>query len=139
MSDVRASGAALTATYIIRKNTPARLVVLRNAVAQIEKLPSTRDWRIDICEHKDTRSGNQNRYLHGVVYKTIADFTGCDPDEVHEFLAHKFLSLGESNGIPRRQSTAKLNTSEFEGYCERCRAWAATELGVVVPLPNEEA
>ncbi len=128
----------MSASYIIRKNTSARLVVLRNAVAQIEKLPSTRDWRVLIEEFKETRSNNQNRYLHGVLYKAIADFTGCDTEEVHEFLAQKFLSLGESNGIPRRQSTAKLTTSAFEDYAERCRAWAATELGIIVPMPNED-
>jgi hypothetical protein len=35
------------------------------------------------------------------------------------------------------QSTANLNTEEFEQYLERCRNFIHTWFGFTVPLPNE--
>jgi hypothetical protein len=35
------------------------------------------------------------------------------------------------------QSTTDLTTVEFENYMEKCRAFAAEQYGLVIPLPKE--
>lgn len=83
-----------------------------------------------------TRSNQQNRYYHGVICKLVADHTGYSPDETHQILAEMFLSY-EKDGRTFVTSTTKLKTVKFEAYMEQCRRWAAMELQVYVPMPNE--
>lgn len=85
---------------------------------------------------KKSRSNQQNRYYWGVVCKLVSDHTGYMPEEVHQIMAEKFLSY-EKDGRVFTRSTTKLKTAEFEDYMEKCRRWAAMELQVYIPLPNE--
>ena len=88
-------------------------------------------------EHKQMRSIVQNNYYRGVVIKILSDFTGYEPDEMHEALKRKFLTYENVKGLPTILSTTQLKTHEFEEYLERIRRWAATDFGVYIPLPNE--
>lgn len=99
-------------------------------------------YKIEIKKDKEKRSGNQNRYYWGVVIQMISEHTGFFPDEAHELLKQKFLSYdkafkstGEAFTISR--STTDLDTWEFENYLEQCRIFAAVEIEIVIPLPNE--
>lgn len=95
------------------------------------------DWFVvDIRRAKRLRSLNQNRYYWGVVCKVIAEHTGYISEEVHQILAHKFLSY-ESNGREFVKSTRTLLTYDFEKYLDECRTWAKVEMDVHIPLPNE--
>ena len=87
-------------------------------------------------KEKKTRSVQQNRYYHGVVCKLISGHTGYTGDEVHQIMAEQFLSY-EKNGKQFVKSTTKLKTAEFEEYLEACRRFAAIEMQVYIPLPNE--
>ena len=61
----------------------------------LKGLSLDRAWRISVGEHKPSRSAQQNRYLWGVIYKTILDaghLQGWDTDDLHEYL------LGEWSG-----------------------------------------
>ena len=92
-----------------------------------------------IQKPKQDRSNKQNRYYHGVVLDYISDHTGYETHEVHEEMKRMFnpvpskFSLGETVG----GSTAKMSTTEFNEYIERIVRWAAMELSVVIPDPNE--
>lgn len=96
---------------------------------------------LTIGEDKPNRSTQANRYYWGVVVRTLADEFGYSQDDMHAALAYKFLRVeaeakfGEA--MPLVRSTATLKTDEFERYMEDVRIWAATEMGVVIPLPNE--
>lgn len=99
-------------------------------------------YKVEIKRDRSNRSGNQNRYYWGVVIQMISDYTGFFPDEVHELLKGKFLkydlvfkSTGQAETISR--STTDLDTYEFEQYLEKCRIYAASEIEIVIPLPNE--
>lgn len=96
---------------------------------------------LTIGENKPERSGNQNAYYWGVVLKTIGDELGYTQDELHEALKWKFLRKeaepDKFRPFDTVRSTAKLKTDEFEDYLDRVRMWAASEMGIVVPLPNE--
>lgn len=91
---------------------------------------------LKLIRAKDKRSLNQNSYYWGVVVKIIADHTGYTPEETHQELARMFLAY-EKDGKIFTQSTAKLDTLEFENYLERSRKWAWSQFELTIPLPNE--
>ena len=110
---------------------------------------------VRIEPEEKSRSHRQNRYLWGVVYKTIVD---NDPgffvndavdalrkaaklstvDVVHEYCKARFLPSADLPGlqITVAPSTAKLPRKEFQDYVEAIRRWAADELQVFVPDPT---
>lgn len=95
--------------------------------------------QIAIGDIEKGRSAQQNKYLWGVVYKILSDELGYTTEEVHEicrykFLPRKYVNLGHEE-IETRKSTTKLTTSEFEAYIERIRAFASSELSVIIPDP----
>jgi len=109
--------------------------------------------RIEPEEKK--RSAQQNKYLWGVVYKTIVDndpgyFVNDAVDSlrktarlstaevVHEFCKARFLPSADLPGlqITVAPSTAKLPRKEFQDYVESIRRWAADELQVFIPEPT---
>jgi len=111
-------------------------------------LKATCKWlSIEIKEHKNQRSRNQNAYYWSVVVPAVRAFflehgTQADAEEIHDFLKRKAGGLAKIIELPDGSyqavsgSTAKLKVDEFEKYLEQCRAWAA-EWGVIIPLPNE--
>jgi hypothetical protein len=83
------------------------------------------------------RSTNQNAYMWGVVYAIISEHTGYTPDEAHDAMRWQFLRA-HRDGLPDTvKSTARLSTVEMEQYLESIRRWAAADLSVYIPLPNE--
>lgn len=109
--------------------------------------------RIETEEKKRTQ--RQNRYLWGVVYKTIVDndpgFFGNEETEallknarlsmadvIHEFCKQCFLppvhvAVGE--GMVLSPSTTRMTRREFNAYVEDIRRWAADSLQVFIPDP----
>ena len=85
---------------------------------------------------KQTRSQAQNAYMWSVVYKTIGDDLGYEPEEVHQLMSERFLSYRKDN-YKFVKSTTKLNTKEFEEYMEKIRRFASMELHIFISLPNE--
>ncbi len=92
---------------------------------------------LEIKKAKNKRSLRQNSYYWGVVVALVSDHTGYTTHEAHQELASMFLSYTHENGKRFVKSTTELNTLEFEQYTEKCRRWAATELDITIPLPNE--
>lgn len=92
---------------------------------------------IEKITREKQRSLDQNAYYWGVVVKILAGETGYTKDEMHEALKVKFLTYENVKGIPTVLSTADLNTKQFEVYLEMVRRWAAMDLGVVIPEPNQ--
>jgi hypothetical protein len=114
--------------------------------------------RVEVTVEKlsRTRTNNQNRYYWGVIIKEIAQHTGHDPEQVHEYLKFRFSpkmhfnlpiratpeqeflttpSQPMNEGIPT--STTRLDTLAFVEYTEKCRLWANEYLGLQIPLPGE--
>lgn len=97
--------------------------------------------------NKKQRSNNQNRYMHGIVFKLIADEIGeNDVKKVKELMKRKFLTIeriyptktGKVIIEEEVRNTSDLNTSEMEDFLTRCRNWAHEFLNINIPLPNEE-
>lgn len=89
-------------------------------------------------KRRTQRSLKQNRAYFGLIVQSVAEFCGYSVDEAHEALAFKFLRIGEPDALlPTRRSTTSLSTTEFEAYSAQCKQFAAEELGIYVPDPNE--
>ena len=86
----------------------------------------------------------QNNYYWACIVQELSNFTGFFPDEMHDILKVKFSSEWQTIeiedicvGVQTLNSTARMNTGEFELYVEQIRIWALTELGIRLMLPNE--
>ena len=111
-------------------------VNLRNAVGGLDL---TKKWRVTIAPYVKNRTTDQNNLLWA-FYTEIANHTGHTPEEIHEyckaaFLAPKIITVGKDTKEYR--TTTKLTTAEFSDYIERIYAFAAGELGVRLPVPEE--
>ncbi len=92
--------------------------------------------------HKDRRSDKQNRWHWGIAVPLIAYELGYDKHEleaVHYALVSKCFGVKQDKAlgeIPNVRSS-HLTTTQFSELMEWEVRWAATELGIVVPLPDE--
>ena len=102
---------------------------------------------VTIGKIKGLRTEQQMRYYWGVVVKMIADYTGDDIDTIHEFCKDKFaprktIAVNMSRG--RKESRVVPGCTHdlfkdnfFTDYVDHIRQWAAQELEVVIPDPNQ--
>ena len=102
------------------------------------------DYIVSVKKQRNNRSNMQNNYYWACIVQPLGQELGYFPDEMHDTLKLKFATEWQSIEINERQiglqvvnSTARMNTGEFELYAEQIRIWALTELGVRLMLPNE--
>ena len=86
----------------------------------------------------------QNNYYWACIVQPLGESLGYFPDEMHDCLKLKFSSEWQNIEINDKQiglqivnSTARMNTKDFEVYADQIRIWALTELGIRLMLPNE--
>lgn len=102
------------------------------------------DYIVEVKKQRNNRSNMQNNYYWACIVQPLANEIGYFPDEMHDILKVKFSSEWQSIDINDKQvglqvvnSSARMNTKEFEIYAEQIRVWALTELGIRLMLPNE--
>ena len=102
------------------------------------------DYIVEVKKQRNNRSNMQNNYYWKCIVQTLSEELGYFPNEIHDILRAKFLNEWEMLEINEKQiglqkvnSTASMNTKEFEVYAEQIRIWALTELGIRLMLPNE--
>ena len=102
------------------------------------------DYIVKVKKQRNNRSNMQNNYYWACIVQPLANELGYFPDEMHDTLKVKFASEWQSIEINERQvglqtvnSTARMNSKEFEIYADQIRIWALTELGIRLMLPNE--
>lgn len=131
----------MTQSTILPRSMP-RERTIANFSRFLAGLPMDRAWRVEVCEHKPTRSDQQNRYLWGVVYKTICEhLDGWTSDDVHEYMLGEHFGWQEISGLGRRRikplrRSSRLNKQEFADYIAFIQRRMA-EHGVYVPDPGE--
>lgn len=87
---------------------------------------------VEIDTPKNIRTAQQNKYLWGVVYKEISEYTGYTNEEVHQVFGERFLSY-EKNGHKFVKSTTKLSTKEFSQYVDKVIQYAGEKFQVSIP------
>ena len=93
-------------------------------------------WDVIIKRPEKIRSDPQNRYYWGIIVKMLGAELGYEKNEIHEALKWKFLQI--PGKLPTVKSTTKLSTVEFNDYIDEIVRWAAIDLGVVLPDPDEQ-
>lgn len=107
------------------------------------------DYVITITHDRKTRSNQQNAYLWGIVYPAVlfglqdAGWEITDEEQVHEYCKQAFAArevinkdTGEVLSLPN--STARMQTAEFNVYVDKIKAFALEYLNITIPEPNEE-
>lgn len=124
--------------YLGKNSTSAR----DRACQFIRDLDPSKAWAVDIKPYRRKRTSDQNRYYWGVVLKIIADETGHEAQDLHEYFLgmiygwQEYTVLGELRKRPARRSS-DMKTDEMSAYWEAIRAWAAQNLGIYIPEPGE--
>ena len=102
------------------------------------------DYIVEVKKQRNNRSNMQNSYYWKCIVQGLAEELGYFPDEMHDTLKVKFASEWQSIEINEKQiglqtvnSTARMNTKDFEVYADQIRIWALTELGIRLMMPNE--
>ena len=96
----------------------------------------TGDIELTIRRPNRGRSNQQNRFLWGVIYHLISEETGYTPNEVHDAMRMLFLRDNDRE-IPTLLSTTSLSVVEMSRYQEQIRQFAAQNLNLSIPEPNE--
>lgn len=115
------------------------------ACAHIQALSPDRAWTMETKPYRKAKSREQVNYWWGVVARIIADETGHTPQEIHDYLCEEIFgaTIVEVMGKPQKRLNRTITypkmmtTEEMSGFTERCCAWAATTLGIIIPSPNE--
>ena len=92
---------------------------------------------LKIKEWKNRRSDRQNRYYYGVVIRILSEDLGYSKDLIHALMSKKFLEEKVVLGEMVLPSTRNLKTDEFEEYLRNIRMWAARDMDIYIPTPNE--
>ena len=129
-------------TFILRRNTDRNPTIAKVA-ACLEAPGNACDWGVTVGPYRRKRSDQQNRALWGIAYKILADATGNDPDDLHEFFLGEHFGwevrtvMGQQRRVPKRRSSG-LTTGEFSDYYAFIQRRAAED-GNYGPEPGEIA
>ena len=111
-------------------------------VEKLSALPFDKGQTYEVTYKRKIRKRSipQNR-LYWLWLACIADETGTDSEDLHRVFARKYLScdvievMGEK--VLKIPSTTTLSTQTFTEYIEKIRVFAATELGITLPDPED--
>lgn len=110
------------------------------AISHIKALNIDKPWSIDIKLYKKNRTAAQNRLMWKWL-TCIGDDIGYTENEMYDIMVDKFLpdEFIEYAGkqVKKNKSTSRLNTKEFTVYLEKIDRFAAAELGIVLPSPED--
>lgn len=114
---------------------------MRRALKHWQRCPVT----ITVEKAFATRSLDANAYYFGVVLAHLADYTGHDLMELHDYCKHRFnprvITICDADGFVVGeevigQTTTKLTTLTFYQYVEQIRQWMRNEFGLETPDPD---
>ena len=96
-------------------------------------------YTVKITRRVEPRTIPQNS-LMWMWYKCMEDNTGTPKDDFHDYYKAKFLSRQVVIGnrwVTVVGSTTDLNTLQMTNYLNKVQADAATEFGIILPLPAD--
>jgi len=106
---------------VSNQNMPQLMIYLEELIKQ-GKTP-----KVTIKEKADSnRSLEANKFLWGRLYKSISQFTGYLPMEVHLLCGHLFLTEQKTINevqVPYVRSTTDLSVEEFSLYIQQIESY----------------
>lgn len=92
----------MSQSIILPRRAPREAAIKRIGLI-LASLPIEAAWRVEVHEHKPTRSSAQNNYLNGVCYKLLGEAIGYERDEVSEFLCGTYFGWKDKK-VPKKPS-----------------------------------
>ena len=107
---------------VSQQNIPQLMIYLEELIKQ-GKTPQV---TIKEKANGDKRSLEANKFLWGKLYKSISQFTGYLPMEVHLLCGHLFLTEQKTINevqVPYVRSTTDLTVEEFSAYIQHIETY----------------
>lgn len=119
--------------------------------AKTALVEAVRHWRkpgpvtVRVRDGRESKSHQQLRYLHGKVFKDIAQETGNRPELVKDELKKKFLArleefvdmeTGEVTSRVYVPSLSELDREDCAVFIDECVLWAAEWLSLTIEPPD---
>ncbi len=103
----------------------------------------------ELGEEENTRTARQNKFLWGVCYPLVVRAllergeAGVNKDVVHKLLTEMFLEpqivyVKTLNKVVTEYSSKRLTKRQFSDYWKLIQQWAAEQLQIYIPDPNED-
>jgi hypothetical protein len=117
----------------------------RQMARSIQQWGKPRQVTIRVREGREPKSAAQLRYLHGKVFRDIAEETGNRPELVKDELKKKFLSrreeftdmeTGEMSSRVYVPSLSELDVEDMNRFIDECVLFAAEFLGMTIEPPD---
>lgn len=109
-------------------------------IAYITDLPDGKRYNVRVTLKREKRTVDQNS-LYWLWIACIADETGNEKMYLHEFFKGKFLGYNEQvvfgQVVTTPKTTTTLDTKQFTNYLEDIKVFAAAELGIILPDPED--
>lgn len=109
---------------VTKQNLPQLMIYLEDLIKEGKQPQVTIKEKVS----GDKRSIEANKFLWGRLYKSISQFTGYLPMEMHLLCGHLFLSEQKTiNGVqvPYVRSTTDLTVEEFTSYIQNIESYFA--------------
>lgn len=107
----------------------------RTIISSYEDTPKV---RVIIEKERGDKTNNQLRYLYGVVYKLICEYTGFHEDELDAAMKSKYLRTKmqwRGGDLTIIKDKRNLTSDEMGEYIQRVVEEGA-QLGVVIPMAD---
>lgn len=128
-------------TFVLPPEPAERERIAGNLHAFLLKALPGKRVKVTVEPYRRTRSNEQNRALWGLAYRILAEATGHQAEDLHEFFLGEYFGwdvievMGQKRRVPKRRSHT-MTTIEFADFYTFIQQRAA-EIGFDVPNPNE--
>ena len=99
------------------------------------------DVAITVAKWSSMRSLQQNKYLHGVVFKSLSDYTGYTIQESKDIIKHHigFVREYKINGEKHitLKETSKLTKKEFTDFVKKAKEYLYLYHNITIPSIDE--
>lgn len=97
------------------------------------------EYVLTVTQRREHRSLSQNA-LMWLWLKCIAEETGNDEKALYNHFCGRFLAYTDEtfgDGITCCRTSSQLDTAQFSAFLDKIQGFAATELGITLPDPED--
>jgi len=97
-----------------------RDLIIANVLKTLKGLSIEKAWRVVVEEYKRERTHPQNRYLNGVAYKILSDYTGYERNDISEYLCGEYFGWKDKRLPGKRTVKIPVRTTTTDENGKRC-------------------
>lgn len=113
---------------------------LKETFNKIAKVDLSKGFVIEWKRFQKVRTNDQNA-LYWMWLTCLEQETGQEKDSLHDYFREKYLQVTYEKVFDSErkilQSTTKLDTVSMKNYLDKIQVFAATELAVTLPDPED--